>query len=589
MRWRVHLRRLRRNEQIVLAILALAIGFTAAVGAIAFREGIDLVQRIGFGFSGELVATQAGQLPWWQIILVPTLGGLLVGLLVKWLMPRGRPEGVAHVIEAAALHGGRMSARAGFGAAVVSCVSLGVGASAGREGPVVHLGASLSALLARTLKLSPPLSRTLLGCGVASAVAASFNAPIAGVFFALEVVIGHYALRAFAPIVIASVTGTICSRMYFGDFPAFIIPNHEITSFFEFPAFALLGVTSAVVAVIFMRSVAVAETMAARLPGPIWYRPAVAGLVVGALAIAFPQILGVGYEATDGALNETLSSNWITSGFWLAVALIAAKTAATAICLGAGFGGGVFSPSLFLGAMVGCAFGMVATWLFPDLSSGHSAYTLIGMGALAGAVLGAPISTILMIFELTGDYELTIAVMVATVIATLLTQAWFGRSFFSWQLEQRGIELHHGREGHMLRSTTVGELMHEDMEVVRQDAPLSEVRDQLRRSPMQKVFVTNQDGCLIGTITLHDLDDLAFDTSKDANKTAEDFAFIHAPVLAVDDDVDTAIKMFARLGHTCVPVVDDRSTMRLVGSAWEHDVMVFATETLTEVRREERG
>ncbi|MEM9682744.1 MAG: chloride channel protein, partial [Pseudomonadota bacterium] len=370
-----HVGRLVRHEQVILFILSVVIGLIAGGCAIVFREAIALVQQFGFGFSSERVHSMVALLPWWHVLLVTTGGGLIVGLMVRYLMIGGRPEGVADVIAASNLRGGRMPLMNGIWAAAVSAVSIGTGASTGREGPVVHLGATLSSFIAEKLHLGRALSRTLLGCGVATAVSASFNAPIAGVFFALEVVVGHYSLSAFAPVVIASVTGTVLSRMYFGDFPAFIVPVGDITSFLEFPAFAMLGIVSAAVAVIFMRLIAISGEAADRTGLPNWLRPAVAGLVIGLIALQFPHVLGVGYEATDMALNGQLSLLFL-------FILLIAKVACTALALGWGFGGGVFSPSLFIGAMTGGAFGVIATSVFPELSSGHTAYTLVGMGAV---------------------------------------------------------------------------------------------------------------------------------------------------------------------------------------------------------------
>ncbi len=406
-RVRVSLLRFGRNDQVVLSILSVVIGAAAGGAAIAFRDAIGGIQWLVYGFSSEKVASLAAELPWWQLLLVPAAGGLVIGFFIRRALPGGRPQGVAQVIEASALHDARMSLTSGIRAALASAASIGVGASVGREGPVVHLGASLGSWAAKRLHLGRVLARTLLGCGVAAGVAASFNAPIAGSFFALEVVVGHYALSAFAPIVIASVTGTLISRARYGDFPAFILPeNWTIVSFWEFPAFAILGLVSALAAILFMWSIMFTEDTAAKLPIPPWLRPALAGLLVGAIALVFPQVLGVGYEATDAALSDSYA-------LWLLLALIVAKTAATAICLGGGFSGGVFSPSLFIGAMVGGAYGVIATQAFPELSSGHGAYTIIGMGAVAGAVLGAPISTTLIVFELTGDWQTGLAVMAA--------------------------------------------------------------------------------------------------------------------------------------------------------------------------------
>ncbi|MDH3473629.1 MAG: chloride channel protein [Rhodospirillales bacterium] len=580
---RSDLRRFGRNDQVVLAVLAVVIGAAAGGAAIVFRYAIDLVQWSSFGFRGEAVATLAAELPWWRLLLVPSLGGLAIGLFVYFLVPGRRPQGVAQVIEANALHGGRMSLADGVKAAVVSAASIGTGASVGREGPVVHLGASLGAWLARRLHLGRSLSRTLLGCGVAAAIAASFNAPIAGVFFALEVVIGHYALSAFAPIVIAGVTGTVISRAHYGDFPAFVLPQeHVIASVLEFPAFALLGVVSAVIAIVLMRSIAVTEEVLDRVAVPLWFRPALAGLLVGAIAISFPQVLGVGYEATDAALSERYA-------LWLLIVLVFLKTVATALSLGGGFGGGIFSPSLFIGAMVGGAFGVIATEAFPHLSSGHGAYTIIGMGAMAGAVLGAPISTILMIFELTNDYALTVAVMIATVIASVITQQVHGRSFFIGQLERRGVSIKGGREVGLLRAIKIEGVMDKTYATVAPDTPIAQVRERLQQAPWGELFVVDGGGCLVGTIIFSDLHEAAFDTSHDAEWVATNVARDHPAVLGADDDLATAVEVFGASGEVHLPVVDRENGGKMLGVAHEHEVVLAYHRAVERLHAEERG
>jgi len=574
--------RVTRHEQVILSVLAVIIGAIGGGSAIAFREALAGIQFVFYGFSEERVATLAGALPWWHILAATTLGGLAVGLFVAFVMPGRRPLGVADVMEACALRGGRMGLSAGIGAAFVSALSLGVGASAGREGPVVHLGASLSAFVAARLRLGRALTQTLLGCGVAAAVAASFNAPIAGAFFALEVVVGHYAMSAFAAIVISSVTGTIVSRIWFGDFPAFTIPEHSIASFLEFPAFALLGLVSAATAVIFMFSVDVASRVVEKSPAPAWLRPACGGLAVGLIALAFPQILGVGYEATDTALRGQF-------GLWMLCALLVAKTAATAISLGSGFGGGVFSPSLYLGAMLGGVFGIFATQMFPHLSSGPAAYTIVGMGAVAGSVLGAPISTILMVFELTGDYELTIGVMIATVIASLITRHAFGFSFFTWQLDRRGLNLRKGRELGLLQAVRVCDVMRDDYRTVPPDAAMADVRRGLQKAHHGALFVIDEEGRLHGSITLADLDDSAFDTELDMLLNAEDVCRPRPPVLAEQDDLEAAMALMDTVQEEIVAVVDDENENRLTGYVRQRDVVRAYDRALMRAREEEFG
>ena len=578
----VRLRRIIRNDQLTLSILGFVVGAAAGGAIIGFREGISLVQTVFFATGSERLYLYVEGLPRWRVLLAPAVGGLIVGLLVRFLMAQQRPQAVADVIEAAALRGGRMSAKNGLMAALINAVSLGVGASAGREGPAVHLGASFGGWLAGKLDLTRSNSRTLLGCGVAAAVAASFNAPIAGALFATEVVVGHYALRAFAPIVIASVTGTVISRVYFGDFPAFALVHSGIASIWEYPAFLGLGVASAITAIAFMRSVGLAATLAERSRLPVWLRPAAAGLAVGALAIAFPQVLGVGYGATEAALK-------VVFPFWLLVALLFAKVAATALCLGFRFGGGVFSPSLVIGAMLGGAYGFAITALMPTLSSGPGAYTIVGMGAVAAAVLGAPISTTLIVFEMTGDYALTVAVMVAVVVASVITQNFYGQSFFAKQLEQRGYDLREGFESALLRAVRVRQVMARDSGVVRPEMDLPTVRARLQANAAGQLFVVDEGGHLFGIITLPDLSEAAFDPAVDSLINAGDVARLNPPTLAAGDNLEKALKLIRDTGEPHIAVVEDTETMAFLGCVHERDVMIAYNRALVESRHEERG
>jgi CIC family chloride channel protein len=574
-------RGLATDERVRLGCLSILVGGLGGGAAIAFREAIALIQYLIYGFPDERFHSNVADVAWWIILLAPALGGLAVGLIVHFIMPGRRPQGVADVMEVSALRRGRMSWRDGIGAFVVSSITIGSGASAGREGPVVHFAAFLSSTISRLLRVDPDLRRTLLGCGVAAGVAASFNAPIAGVFFALEVVVGSYALRNFAPVVVASVTGTIISRSYFGDFPAFIIPEHAINSFWEFPAFAILGLVSAVVAVSLVWSIDVVRRTHERLAIPPIARPVAAGLLVGAIGLVFPQVMGVGYEATDEALNEQLA-------FSMLIVLIVMKTAATAITLGSGFGGGIFSPSLFLGAMLGGAFGYVATGFLPELSSGHGAYTLVGMGAVAGATLGAPISTIFIVYELTQDSALTIAVMIATVISTQLFTATFHRSFFYWQLELRGVNITASRESRIIHDTKVSEVMSQDYVTVQPMALLPEIREKLTETRYSEIFVVDEEGRLVGTITLKDLGKDAFEHDRDADLRAIDVCRRTPPVALIEHDLEEAMTLIETSHEEHIAVVENMRYMRLVGVLHENDVMARYHQCIIDTRREER-
>jgi chloride channel protein, CIC family len=432
--------------------LALFAGIAVSIAAIVFRELIGLFQLFWLGDTSEHVATVARGLPFYMILLGPMGGGLVVGLALYYLLPTRRTAGVADVIEARATSGQTLGLREALTSALITALSLGSGGSAGREGPVVHLGAAVASATGRLFKLPDWAKRTLFGCGVAAAISASFNAPIAGVLFAHEVILGHYAMRAFVPIVIASVGGTIVSRLWFGDIAAFTIPTYQITSFWEFPAFVLLGMVCALVSILFQFALVAADYVARNIRIPLIVRPVIGGFAVGMIALVFPEILGVGYEATDHALHNRLSLS-------LMLSLLVVKTAATAITLASRFGGGIFSPSLYLGAMAGGAFGAIAASAFPDMASSGGLYAILGMGAVAAAVLGAPISTTVMVFELTGGYALSIALLLCVSISTGINHAIHGHSFFQWQLEMRGLFIAGGASSHVQRTLKVRDFM----------------------------------------------------------------------------------------------------------------------------------
>lgn len=554
------------REQPVLFALALLIGVLTGYAVIGFRALIGLCQ---FGFYGsaaeESFMSVVQSLPRWWVLLVPTAGGLLVGLFVYFFLPGRRNHGVADVMEACALRGGRMDAKAGVGAALTAAASIGVGASVGREGPAVHLGASLSAWVAERLELNRNLSLTLIGCGVAAAVATSFNAPIAGVFFALEVVVGQYALSVFAPIVIASVTATVVTRIHLGNTPAFLlVPDYHIVSFLEVPAFLLLGIVCALVAIVFMYGILLTQDVMARTVIPTWLRPAVGGLAVGIIALAFPQVLGVGYQATDLALREALP-------LVLMLALVVAKTLATALALGSGFAGGVFSPAVVIGAMTGGAFGIIAGSVFPEYASTHGAYTILGIAGVPAAVLGAPISTILIVFELTNNYQLTIAVMIVAVVASMLSQHWSHRSFFVWQLARRNITLDKSREEQALAAIKVEQLMHQDYVTVAHTAKAAQIRALFAGRKPVVVCVVDEHSRALGGVSAADL--LVMDEQSTAAEVAH-----KGTMLLPNYGLEQALRLAGQ--DDDLMVVNDLAERRIIGVVRHRDLVVAQNRAL---------
>lgn len=481
-RFLIWLRRVRRNapdfRPVRLWAFAVLIGAAAAYGVIGFRMSIDAVAHLAFGVPENMVASAAETLEFGRAWAAPVIGGGVVAALlylahrIKWL-ENGRVESVADVIESRAVMDGRVSLRAGLVSAAVSAISLGAGASAGREGPAVHLGATIASLLDRWFGFSAKDRRTLLGCGAAAAVSASFNAPIAGVLFALEVILGNYALSVFGPIAAASAMAAVVTRIHLGDFPAFSPPVYGAAGPVDVALAALLGVFGGAVATIF---IAAAKTLtgAAREAADkyglsYYFLPPLAGVIVGLIGAFYPEIFGVGYEAVTRALEGVYPIH-------LLLILLGLKILATAITVSSRFGGGVFSPGLVIGVFAGAAYGAALNLFFPGATASAGYYAMVGMGAVSGAILGAPISTTLIVFEMTGDYNITIALMVAVAIATLITQSITRQSFFHWQLSRRGYDLSEGPQGVILQTIRVRDVM----EKMPAGAPLDEAAPRLK-------------------------------------------------------------------------------------------------------------
>ncbi|MBV2361306.1 chloride channel protein [Thalassococcus sp. CAU 1522] len=444
--------------QVQFWFIALGVGIASGLAAIGFRGAVESLQAAIYGTTEvHLLHSFAETLPWFVILVIPVFGGIAVGIILHLFTPDGRVRAVADVIEGAALNDGRVERKAGLASVACSCITLSTGGSTGREGPVVHLAALISTWVANALKVDGITGRDLLGCAVAAAVSASFNAPIAGALFALEVVLRHFAVHAFAPIVVASAAGTVINRLTYGDVTEFALPGTGVVEFYlELPAFFLMGLVCGLVAVLMMRAIFWADDIETaiqkRLGLPHWLSPSVAGLALGAIAIFYPHIIGVGYETTSRALTGDLLLHE-------AIVFTIVKVAAVAITLAGRMGGGVFSPSLMVGATTGLAFGMIATSVFPDQSGAYTLYALAGMGAVAAAVLGAPISTTLIVFELTGDWQTGLAVMVSVSMSTALAARLVDRSYFLTQLERRNVHLAAGPQAYLLTMFRVRSVM----------------------------------------------------------------------------------------------------------------------------------
>ena len=461
----IRLRRLRRRlkgaKDVAVWLFAVMIGAASAYGIIGFMAAISFVSGFAFGESERMIVSAASHLGPIRAWAAPLVGGFAVaGALylfqkVGWLQ-EGRAQGIADVIEARAITDGRVSLRTGVASAFVSALSVGSGGSAGREGPAVHLGAAIASFLDHKFGFSAKDRRTLLGCGAAGAVAASFNAPIAGVLFALEVVMGAYGLSIFGPIAAASVTAAIVVRTHLGDSPAIAAPEYGAIANTDVALAALLGVLCGLLATVFLLAT---ERMTVRIREfadkqkfSYIFLPPIGGAIVGAIGAFHPEVFGIGYETVQNAF----AGDYALATIFVILAL---KILATAVTLSCRFGGGVFSPGLVIGALTGAGFGGLVSAFVPGDTASPALYAMVGMGATSGAIIGAPISTTLIVFEMTGDYALTISLIVAVALATLVTQALAGRSFFHWQLSRRGYDLSEGPQGVILQTIRVRDVM----------------------------------------------------------------------------------------------------------------------------------
>ena len=551
----------RKTSQWRLLLLAPVIGVVVGLLSVGFIHAIDLAQQLWLGVSGEFLASGLEKQPFWRRVIGPVAGGLTVGLLLMLFFPgQPRPPGIAQVIEASALRGGAMNFATGIKGAILNALSIGAGASVGREGPMVHLGATFGTAIAELFRLERTPRRILLASAVAAAIAASFNAPLAGVFFALEVVVGSFALHAFGPAVLAALTATLVSRAIMGDQQVFVIPDQVIAHVLEFPAFLILGALCGVVAFLFTRATIRLARFADNMPVPRFALPAMAGIAVAVTGLWMPEALGVGYEATSEALAGNYALDFL-------IGLLVVKFALSALSQAFGFGGGVFSTSLVIGAAFGTAFGIIAISVSPVESSASTVYTIVGMGSLAAAVMGSPISTILMMFEMTSSYEVTIAVMLGAITSTAMFHLLGSGSFFNAQLKRLGLEIKGGQDVSILRDICITSVWDQEIEVVQASSPATSLLDRLLANRWGRLFVADSDGRLVGKIT----------TSVDRAKFADD------TLTAVDLMVKTsslpqtaclseAMDLLRAKGDSHVPIVDNEDNQRPIALLHDFDL-----------------
>ena len=482
----------RQTQQIYMVLVAVLIGLLGGLAAVGFRLLIRILNQ-GFWHQGQYSLDYiAGLSPWWKIA-APAVGGLIVGFITHYFAREARGHGVPEVMEAVALQGGRIRPRVVVAKMIASGVSIGSGGSVGREGPIVQVGSALGSTIGQWLKIDERRLRTLVGCGAAAGIAATFNAPVAGALFAVEVILGDFGVAQFSPIVISSVSGTVVSQYFLGDFPAFQVPGYSLVHINELFAYAGLGLLAGVVAVAFIRMLYGFEDLFDRIKIYPPLKGLLGGAVIGLIGIWLPQIFGVGFEPINGALNGSI--------VWqLMVLLVAFKILAVSLTIGSGGSGGILSPSLFIGAMLGGAMGTVVHATWPLATATPGAYALVGMGAMLAGATHAPITAILIIFELTNDYKIILPLMISCIIATLLATRLQRASIYTLKLLRRGIDVGRARAINLLQPVAVRDVMLFDMVAIRAGDGLESIIAKFIDHPVGTLFVTDEDNNLEGVI-----------------------------------------------------------------------------------------
>lgn len=546
--------------------LGMLVGLLGGLGAVGFRYLIGLFQTVIYG-SGPDLATVVQALPWWRVILGPAIGGALVGPLVYFLAREAKGHGVPEVMNSVAREGGVIRKRVVIVKTLASALCIGSGGSVGREGPIVQIGSALGSSLGQILSVSRDNLRVLVACGAAAGIAATFNAPIAGAIFALEIVLADFALPTFTPIILSSVIATVVSRAFLGDYPAFQVPPYQLESAWEIGLYCILGVLSGLVAVGFIVALYKSEDLWDAWKIPAYVKASIGGVIIGIIALHFPYIMAVGYDSIGKALlNQEV---WTTM-----VLLVPLKILATSITIGSGGSGGIFAPSLFMGAMFGGAFGIAVHALFPNITSNPGAYATVGMGAVVAATTHAPIQAFLIIFELTQDYRIIPPLMICCVIATFVSRGIKRESIYTLKLLRRGIDIEAGRDVNVLKSMQVKDFMTWHPETVQESAPFRELIRILPFSQHTSFPVVDKQENLVGMLSLKDFREALFEESLMDVVIARDIATIPAIAVTTDDNLATALTLIQDNGIERLPVLryGDRSR-QVVGILSQRDIM----------------
>jgi chloride channel protein, CIC family len=549
--------------------IALVVGAGGGLGAILFR---DLIRWFTILFTGHNDYSAAGHainpnVPWlgiYFVILAPVVGGLIYGPLIQRFAPEARGHGVPEVMLAVAERGGTIRPQVAVVKSLASAICIGAGGSVGREGPIVQIGSALGSSIGQALHVSESRLRLLVACGTAAGISATFNAPIAGVFFALELILQDFAVDAFGAVVLASVVADVIGRAAFGNQAFLTLPAFHIVSTWEFGLYAVLGVLGGLAGLAFIRVLYGTEDLLDRLwHGPEWLRPVAGGVLLGLLLLALPELYGVGYPVLQNAV-----AGQIVLG--LLLLLLVRKMLATSLTIGIGGSGGVFAPSLFMGAMLGTAFGIVANMLFHGAVAPAGAYGLVGMGAVFAGAARAPITAVIIIFELTGDYTIILPLMIAIVAAAGLSSLLSKDTIYTLKLRRRGVDIHRSRGVNLMQTLRVRDAMQSAPQPLSSGTRLQEIVDRFARRDVAALPVIDAQGKYCGIVTANAVERAMRDDTFDVS--AEGLADLPA-ALSPDTTLEGASAQLVRQDTAALPVIDPGSTI-LLGWLTHRDILM---------------
>jgi CIC family chloride channel protein len=554
------------TEHTFMIIIAIIIGALAGFSAIIIRALIEWITDISFLGHGSILQNITDS-PWYIILFVPALGGLIVGPIIYFFAPEAKGHGVPEVMQAIFLKGGKIRPRVALIKAFASAVSIGTGGSVGREGPIVQIGSSLGSTIGQFFKVPTKRMKTLVGCGAAAGIAAAFNAPIAGALFALEIILMDFAVAQFSPIVISSVMATVVSRAFEGDFAAFKVPHYELVSPQELVFYLILGIFAGVVSYFFIKVLySFEDWFDAQEKIPEYYRPVIGGLGVGLIGLLAPEVMGVGYDTINFSLNGNIV-------WYFALILVFIKILATAVTLGSGGSGGIFAPSLFMGATLGASFGAAVHLLFPAITATPGAYALVAMGGLVAGTTRAPITAIIIVFELTNDYHIILPLMITTIISTIISSYFTRESIYTLKLVRRGINIKDGSEVNVMKSIFIRDIYDSDFVAIHPEDKFNTVVRKVVQSHGQEFPVLKDNGEIIGTISVETIKDFLFE--NDELQEVLVAADVYEPkyeTVSLDDNSNLAMEKMRKYDWESLPVTDSENSKKVIGVVHIKDI-----------------